>query len=1123
LTNNRDQMTNVKRLTRGEIIQLTTASGEVLKIEEIGNVKFKAKHNGQEITINDVCYVPNLAANLISVPRITSASAQVKFGKSFATLIKNGEEILDIPKQGNLYILEQENKEAIGLIANADNSDNDSTKINESTLWHNRLGHLAQSSIQKLINAKCVNGLEKVKVTSHNSLCEGCIYGKAHREPFSQSVGTQYQAKEIMDRVHADLYGPININSEGDPITLLYGGKYLLLLIDEKSRKMFGFILQAKSDAEDHIIPWCNQAVVQTGKPLKEFHSDDGGEFRSTKLLNYFKSKGIKRTITNKGTPQHNGIAERGNRTVNEMATSMQQHSNLSQVFWPESVLTAIHIKNRTITSGNKVNKTPEELWTSIKPNLSRLKVWGCNCYMYIQKEDRDNKFSAKAKPGIFLGYSSEKLGYRVFNIETNSIDVSRDVQFDENKFTHGAQYLVNYKKVLEQESQNNVLEEIIPLVEQENKQEVINNDKLNLLNSKANVQENKLQVDEPQVIEPIMDNYGYDSDDLSDIESIPDEENKSESVVSNNPVSSSIRPSKKIMNSEDPKEIIIEGKRNRKPANNINYPMFSGDPLRILLAYAFSAICSSAVIGEPLTYEQAIESKESVQWREAMNSEIKSLADNNTWTLTELPKDCKPIGCKWIYKKKFKSDGSVERFKARLVAQGFSQQEGIDYNETYAPVVKYKTLRIILAVAVNQDLEVHQLDIKTAFLNAIMKETVYMKQPKGYSKVKKKQNLVCKLNKTLYGTKQAPHEWNNELNNYLVNELGFKRCLSDTCVYIRKSKNNNLIILAVFVDDIISAFSKSDMDEWIFYKDKIANKYEIRDLGEVDWILQMKVTRDRANKTLILDQERYIEKILNQFKMTQCKEADTPAILEKLSDTDSPTTIEEQLVMSAKPYMNLVGSVLYAAITTRLDISYAVNLVSRFMRNPGEIQWKACKRILRYLHGTKKTGLLFRANGSKELTIEAYSDADWAGDHNDRKSTTGFVVTLNGSVISWLSKKQSTVALSTAEAEYMAISSTIQEVKWITQLLLELELPVKFPVKLLCDNQAAIAISTNDVNHNRTKHIDIRHHYIREAIKNKQVDVSWISTDKQLADILTKPLAKRQFNILRSSLMHVQ
>jgi hypothetical protein len=477
------------------------------------------------------------------------------------------------------------------------------------------------------------------------------------------------------------------------------------------------------------------------------------------------------------------------------------------------------------------------------------------------------------------------------------------------------------------------------------------------------------------------------------------------------------------------------------------------------------------------------------------------------------------PIGSKWVYKKKLKSDGTVERYKARVVAQGFSQREGIDYNETFAPVVRYKTLRILMVIAANLNLELHQLDVETAFLNASIKELVYMKQPKGYEKG----NLVCKLNKTIYGIKQAPHEWNNELNNFIVDELGFIRCKSDTCIYVKRSKSNKIFIITIFVDDIIAAFDDSDMNEWLEYKNHMSTKYKIRDLGEVEWILQMKVTRDRVRKTIVLDQQRYIEKVLKEFNMLESKIIDTPASSDKLTNSDSPVTLEQYEAMRYRPYLNLVGSLLYAAITTRIDIAYAVNVVSRFMNNPGEAHWIACKRILRYLNGTKDSGLIFRGNNSKELTIEAYSDADWAGDTDDRKSTTGFVVMINGSVVSWLSKKQSTIALSTAEAEYMAISSTTQELMWIRQLLDELMMPLKYPIRLLSDNRAAISISTNDVNHSRTKHIDIRHHYIRDIIKKEYVEIGWIPTDKQLADMLTKPLNKKQFTMFKGKLMNVK
>jgi ribonuclease HI len=327
-------------------------------------------------------------------------------------------------------------------------------------------------------------------------------------------------------------------------------------------------------------------------------------------------------------------------------------------------------------------------------------------------------------------------------------------------------------------------------------------------------------------------------------------------------------------------------------------------------------------------------------------------------------------------------------------------------------------------------------------------------------------------------------------------------------------------MLILVFVDDIIVAFHAHDKDEWAEYHASIAKKYKVRDLGAADWLLQMKITRDRKNGSIILDQQRYIEKVLKQFNMTECKAVDVPAA--KLVKTNDEQSSQEDpsSKRSNQLYMSLVGSLLYAAITTRLDIAYAVNVLSRHMLNPTDAHWQAGKRILRYLQGTRNLGLSFKKSSANEFQIEAYSDADWAGDQEDRKSTTGYVIRLNGSVVSWVSKKQATIALSSAEAEYMAISAAMQEIKWIEQLLTELNVKVTRTAQLFCDNQAAIAISQNDVHHARTKHIDIRHHYIREAIHKKEVNLSWIRSEDQLADIFTKALPRQVFQRLRIRLL---
>ena len=397
------------------------------------------------------------------------------------------------------------------------------------------------------------------------------------------------------------------------------------------------------------------------------------------------------------------------------------------------------------------------------------------------------------------------------------------------------------------------------------------------------------------------------------------------------------------------------------------------------------------------------------------------------------------------------------------------------------------------------------------------------MKQPEGYSKGG--DNIVCKLNKTLYGTKQAPHEWNEELNLFILSTSGFYRCKSDTCIYVKTTKTGNIIIMLVFVDDIIIAYDNADKKEWEEIKQQFMNKYKMKDLGDCEWILGMRVKRDRKQRKLFLDQEQYLNKVLNQFNMQNCNPAFTPEEMFKLSKLEQN---EEQIDL--KLYQSIVGALMYAAISTRPDIAHAVNMISRYLGNPGEKHLVAAKRILRYIKGTTDIGLTFTSDininlkqnqSSSNISITGYADADWAGDYDERKSTTGYVIMIGNCVVSWVSKKQSTVSLSSAEAEYMAISSSIQEIKWIRQLLNELYIFNQSEPSLLnIDNQAAIAISENDVHHARTKHIDIRHHFIRDSIKNKEVQLKWINTQAQLADIFTKALMTVRFSYLRNIIL---
>jgi hypothetical protein len=378
-----------------------------------------------------------------------------------------------------------------------------------------------------------------------------------------------------------------------------------------------------------------------------------------------------------------------------------------------------------------------------------------------------------------------------------------------------------------------------------------------------------------------------------------------------------------------------------------------------------------------PQSHDEALAWPEAKEWQEAMSEEMKSLLENRVWKLVTRPPNANVIKGKWVFRKKYRSNGEVERWKARWVAKGFTQMEGVDYFETFAPVLKYKSLRILLVLAAKYDLELKQMDIVTAFLYADVKETIYVEQPEGFAEGG--DGKVCQLTKALYGIKQAPHAWNSTLHVFIVS-LGFRQCVHDVCVYIKVSMTGGIVIVAIFVDDIIVAYHKADEKEWLVIKRLFTAKYKVKDLGDLELILGMRVRRDRAKCQLILDQEQYAMKVVDKFRMTNAKAESTPEASKKLTRDMAPKTQAEADVVAAVPYMQAVGSLLYASIATRPDLTHAVNEVCKFMSCYGQQHWTAVKRILRYLKGEPGLGLSYEPRHSNADGVEvcAYTDADW-------------------------------------------------------------------------------------------------------------------------------------------------
>ncbi|KAI9162582.1 hypothetical protein LWI28_028704 [Acer negundo] len=492
-------------------------------------------------------------------------------------------------------------------------------------------------------------------------------------------------------------------------------------------------------------------------------------------------------------------------------------------------------------------------------------------------------------------------------------------------------------------------------------------------------------------------------------------------------------------------------------------------------------------------------------EWRAAVWEEVRALEKNGTWEMSELPKGKNPVGCKWIFTVKHKADGSVERFKARLVAKGFTQSYGIDYEETFAPVAKLNTIRVLLSLAANLDWPLHQLDVKNAFLNGDLEEEVYMEVPPGletYSKT----NLVCKLKKSLYGLKQSPRAWFERFTK-AVKRYGYSQCQTDHTLFVKHETAGKMAILIVYVDDIILT---GNYDEEIQrLKVFLAKEFEIKDLGNLKYFLGMEVARSK--KGIVVSQRKYILDLLRETKMLECKPAETP-----MDHTIKLGTIEGSAPVDKGRYQRLVGKLIYLSLT-RPDIGFSVSKVSQFMNKPTEEHQDAVFRILRYLKMTPGKGLYFKRCTNRD--VEIFSDADWAGSATDRRSTSGYCTYVRGNLVTWRSKKQSVVSRSSAEAEFRAMAHGICEGIWLRRLLTELKVPMEGAMRMFCDNQAAISIAKNPVHHDRTKHVEIDRHFIKEKLEEGSVKLIYTPTALQTADILTKALPRANFDDMSTKL----
>ncbi len=490
---------------------------------------------------------------------------------------------------------------------------------------------------------------------------------------------------------------------------------------------------------------------------------------------------------------------------------------------------------------------------------------------------------------------------------------------------------------------------------------------------------------------------------------------------------------------------------------------------------------------------------------------------------------------------------------KSRLTIKGYVQQHGVDYWETYSPVAKLISVRIFFAIAAKLNMHLFQLDVNNAFLNAKLEEDIFMEIPEGFDidgllnalppghalRGVERHRVVLKLDKALYGLKQAPREWYLKITGFLQS-LGYTPLGADSCIFVRRV-GEHFSMLALYVDDILLASTDmSSMKSDVFALNK---EFKMKNIGQPALLLGLNVDANRAAGTVKLFQHKYIDELLVKFRMTDAHPRSTPMDKDaKLSKEMCPKTEAEARQMAKLPYRELIGCLMYLSVGTRPDISYAVSELSKYLVNPGKAHWTAALNVLRYLKGSKDTGITYRRGGREDssvdlraysdfqyngpsrsqVSLEAYSDADWGGDKDTRRSHTGAVLFISGGPVAWLSKKQSSVAMSSAEAEYMA-ASPCREVVWVRAILKGLGFDQRQPTPIYEDNSACIQMSRNPVQHNKTKHIDLHYHFVRERAEIGQVKLVWVPTGEMIADLLTKALPPALFEKLRDMLVAVK
>ena len=1156
ISGNRTRFTTLRKCPA---VQIKTADGSIVTATQQGTVVIRiTTDQGKNIrlAIDNVLFHERFASNLLSGERLTKQLGWEYHSTQDGThVVTPGGNKITLSTRGRISVMLGAGPERVyaSLVPGSSIRD-DVPKLVE---LHSRLGHMGFDSMVRLIKSGRVDGLgvslnqRDIEVAREQVReCRACFLGKHARTSFDHRGLLPGTAP--IEHLHMDSY-VVKCDGRNGMRQVQYG----VVVTDTYSRAASHIVVPTKDLIADEVINLFVSMQRQWSTKIKRVFCDGGSEFINQKLKGWLAKEGILIRVSPPNTQQLDGVAERNIRTFKDRARTMIHEAGASEWMWKHAVTHATWLWNRVRIS-IPTGVTPYEKATGRVPSVNGkyIGVWGSDCWVHQRKEVRPGAMAPKSEPGIYLGHTEEHNAALVLLVRTGKRVVTRDLKFCNRSFEHMKAYKAGEKEIPDRQDDHSA-STLMPSGSSSEILQVQGGEVEPLaadgeLKSDASAAEGTDETSDPDEwqVEKILQRRvvrgrnpqykvrwsGFSAEEdtwepevnVKDCMAMEEFLKAHPEVV---PTRRSARLTSETVLEHDATEIDDKGDELRvEMAMSALRGLQTTDeqPQDIeVVMNAVSAGVDALRDRTPNTLKQAEASPDRMEWRKARQKEYDSCIAQGVWD--ELPRSAVPMGkrvlpCKDVFKIKVDELGNIVQFKARFTPMGNFQKEGIDFNETFARTGMYKTERVCLSLASRFDHELVQFDVPTAFLNANVEEEVYMAMPAGFGK----DGMVCRLKKSLYGLRQAPRNWDRLVHGFITRTMRWKATVSDPSLYFKRSKTGRLMLIYRFVDDMQGQHHKEDEKEFDLSSAMLRERFNIKKMENASWMLGMRITRDRKARTIKLDQELYITKALERYGLAQCKVANSPEVPGAANDT----TPSLDVPADRQRYMEIVGTLMYAAISTRPDIAHAVHYLASNMQAPKLRHMNASERVLRYLAGTKSIGLVFGSrNGDavgdsrghltqQQVDVCAYADADYANDKGDRKSVSGWVAKLNGDPVSWSAKKQRVVAQSTCESELYAEAAAIQEVLWLRGILAELGLQSRTGSVVYGDNQSTIAVSKNGIKGERTKHVDVKYHFITETVESGQVKLQWVPTSEQQADIFTKALAAPAFLKLRGELM---